>query len=302
MAEQDLGGGVFFDPSLAVTKQYYGFLADGTRISGHMESVVRNTLYPPSQQYGSGGAFGPGTAQARATIEALAAKYGMAPITILYLSVVPNPIPGFTAEHWAGMVVLRDGTTTVAATFQNESAVAARAGQMFAPLVPNYTSPQVAQPGHVPTTADPIDIAPVTAPSQVPTATANGPEDPNLNTDVVSTQTAAATDVPSQMRALAGADLQTVDQWNFWYRQITGQALPAPEDLGFTGAERGRLYNLPEWWAKTFAPRPGGPVPPAGNGQTQTTQTATPQAQPGEQPISKALLIGAAVLLILLLK
>lgn len=41
-------------------------------------------------------------------------------------------------------------------------------------------------------------------------------------------------DVVNQIKIAAGRDRLNWDQWHYYYRQITGQSLPAPEEFGYT--------------------------------------------------------------------
>src|ERR1017187_10282667 len=40
---------------------------------------------------------------------------------------------------------------------------------------------------------------------------------------------------------------QSVDTWNYYYKQVRGIPGPAPETL-FVGVDRNKLYSINEWW------------------------------------------------------
>lgn len=98
-------------------------------------------------------------------------------------------------------------------------------------------------------------------------------------------QSGAPTSVAAKVQAAGGGAtaLLTADGWGFFFAQVTGQAAPAPEDLGIAGSVRQSPMTFASWWAafsNWAAGNTTNPAALAGGTVTQTGSggTATPPA------------------------
>jgi len=95
------------------------------------------------------------------------------------------------------------------------------------------------------------------APGEVPILPTDTQPSPETRQESRASES-STTGLAAQLEAAGGGRPLDYDHWAWYYRQLTGQAAPAPEELGITRTDPMPAMSAAEWVALVF-----GEAPPA---------------------------------------
>lgn len=97
--------------------------------------------------------------------------------------------------------------------------------------------------------------------------------DTQVTTDITTASSTLMVQVHGAAQAALGRDLLNWDEWNWYYKGITGESAPSPEDRGYQRTSSGSVligtadhYAIETWWAAAFQTTVGGGAGGAGGG------------------------------------